>query len=54
MGTGMAQLRRTRCRVIRFPLSEPIPVKLIECIAKFRAEEVTQRGNSRLATLKKR
>jgi uncharacterized protein YdhG (YjbR/CyaY superfamily) len=26
---------------IRFPLSEPIPVKLIEGIAKFRAMEVT-------------
>jgi uncharacterized protein YdhG (YjbR/CyaY superfamily) len=25
---------------IRFPLSEPVPVKLIERIAKFRAEEV--------------
>lgn len=28
---------------IRFPLSEPIPVKLIERIAKFRAEEVAER-----------
>ncbi len=25
---------------IRFPLSEPVPVKLIEAIAKFRAKEV--------------
>ena len=25
---------------ISFPLSEPVPVKLIECIAKFRAKEV--------------
>jgi uncharacterized protein YdhG (YjbR/CyaY superfamily) len=25
---------------IRFPLSEPVPVKLIEGIAKFRAKEV--------------
>jgi uncharacterized protein YdhG (YjbR/CyaY superfamily) len=28
---------------IRFPLSEPVPVKLIERIAKFRAEEAVQR-----------
>ncbi len=25
---------------IRFPLSEPVPVKLIEAIARFRAKEV--------------
>jgi uncharacterized protein YdhG (YjbR/CyaY superfamily) len=28
---------------IRFPLSEPVPVKLIESIAKFRAKEVAER-----------
>jgi uncharacterized protein YdhG (YjbR/CyaY superfamily) len=28
---------------IRFPLSEPVPVKLIERIAKFRAKEATDR-----------
>jgi uncharacterized protein YdhG (YjbR/CyaY superfamily) len=28
---------------IRFPLSAPVPVKLIERIAKFRAKEVAQR-----------
>jgi uncharacterized protein YdhG (YjbR/CyaY superfamily) len=28
---------------IRFPLSEPVPVKLIERIAKFRAKELAQR-----------
>ena len=28
---------------IRFPLSEPVPVKLITGIAKFRAKEVKQR-----------
>ena len=28
---------------IRFPLSEPVPVKLIERIAKFRAKEVAER-----------
>jgi uncharacterized protein YdhG (YjbR/CyaY superfamily) len=29
---------------IRFPLSEPVPVKLIERLAKFRAQEAVQRG----------
>ena len=29
---------------IRFPLSEPVPVKLIERIAKFRAKEVMKKG----------
>jgi uncharacterized protein YdhG (YjbR/CyaY superfamily) len=28
---------------VRFPLSEPVPVKLIEGIAKFRAKEVARR-----------
>ena len=31
---------------IRFPLSQPVPVKLIERIAKFRAKEVTERGRA--------
>ena len=38
---------------IRFPLSEPVPVKLIERIAKFRAKEVAngaRRLTSRAAT----
>ena len=30
---------------IRFPLSEPVPVNLIERIAKFRAKEVAAREN---------
>jgi uncharacterized protein YdhG (YjbR/CyaY superfamily) len=29
---------------IRFPLSKPVPVKLIERIAKFRAKEVAERA----------
>ena len=29
---------------IRFPLSKPVPVKLIGRIAKFRAKEVSERG----------
>jgi uncharacterized protein YdhG (YjbR/CyaY superfamily) len=39
---------------IRFPLSEPVPVKLIERIAKFRATEVAERENPRAAGPKKR
>ena len=39
---------------IRFPLSEPIPVKLIERIAKFRAKEVAEREKAKAATPKKR
>src|ERR1700733_4826836 len=38
---------------IRFPLSEAVPVKLIERIAKFRAKEVGKRKKSRLAALRK-
>ena len=30
---------------IRLPLSQPVPVKLIGRIAKFRAREVAERGN---------
>jgi uncharacterized protein YdhG (YjbR/CyaY superfamily) len=39
---------------IRFPLSEPVPVKLIERIAKFRAKEVAERENAKAAAPKKR
>ena len=39
---------------IHFPLSEPVPVKLIERIAKFRAEEAVQREKAKLAALRKR
>ena len=39
---------------IRFPLSEPVPVKLIEGIAKFRAKEVAERDNAKVAAPKKR
>ena len=34
---------------IRFPLSEPIPVKLIERIAKLRAKEVAGREKAKVA-----
>ncbi len=39
---------------IRFPLSEPVPVKLIERIAKFRAKEVAEREKLKAASPKKR
>ncbi len=39
---------------IRFPLSQPVPVNLIERIAKFRAKEVATRARARLAGPKKR
>ena len=39
---------------IRFPLSEPVPVTLIEGIAKFRANEVAARATVKAAAPKKR
>ena len=39
---------------IRFPLSEPVPVKLIAGIAKFRAKEVAERQKAEPAAPKKR
>lgn len=39
---------------IRFPLSEPVPVNLIEGIAKFRAKEVARREKAKPAAAKAR
>ena len=39
---------------IRFPLSKPVPVRLIAGIAKLRAEEVTERKNTKAAASTKR
>jgi len=39
---------------IRFPLAAPVPVKLIERIAKFRAKEVAERAKAKTADPKKR
>jgi uncharacterized protein YdhG (YjbR/CyaY superfamily) len=39
---------------IRFPLSQPVPVKLIGRIAKFRAKEVAERQKTQAAAPKKR
>ena len=38
---------------IRFPLSQPVPVKLIERLAKLRASEVAQRDKSKPAAVRK-
>jgi uncharacterized protein YdhG (YjbR/CyaY superfamily) len=39
---------------IRFPLSAPVPVKLIERIARFRAKEVVEREEAKAPARKKR
>jgi len=39
---------------IRFPLSQPVPVKLIERITKFRAKEAVERARVKMAELKRR
>jgi uncharacterized protein YdhG (YjbR/CyaY superfamily) len=39
---------------IRFPLSAPVPVKLIERLAKFRANEVAARAKAKAAEPNKR
>jgi uncharacterized protein YdhG (YjbR/CyaY superfamily) len=39
---------------IRFPLSQPVPVKLIERITKFRAKEVAGREKAKASAPKKR
>ena len=39
---------------IRFPLSQPVPVKLIGRIAKFRAKEVAEREKAKAASPKER
>jgi len=38
---------------LRFPLSEPVPAKLIERIAKFQARDAARRAKARLARRKK-
>jgi uncharacterized protein YdhG (YjbR/CyaY superfamily) len=39
---------------VRFPLSEPVPVKLIADLAKFRAKEVTETTRAKTAASTKR
>src|SRR5450755_2565959 len=43
-----------RKSTVRFPLSAPVPVKLIERIAQFRAKEVGEREKANAAMPKKR
>jgi len=38
---------------VRFPLSQPVPVKLIERIAKFRAKEAAEREQTKTAASKR-
>lgn len=38
---------------VRFPLSEPVPVKLIAAMAKFRAQEVAERDGASQTRLSK-
>jgi uncharacterized protein YdhG (YjbR/CyaY superfamily) len=45
---------RVNKATIRFPLSQPVPVKLIERIAKFRAKEAATRARAKLAGPKRR
>lgn len=44
----------SRADLAHFMLSQPVPVKLIGRIAKFRAEEVAEREKAKAATPKKR
>ena len=39
---------------IRFPLTEPVPVKFIQRVAKFRAKEAAERIKAKAAAAKKR
>lgn len=39
---------------IRIPFSQPVPIKLIESIAKLRAKEVAERHQAKATTTKKR
>ncbi len=43
-----------RKSTIRFPLTEPVPVRLIERIAKFRAGEIAGREKAKASAPKKR
>lgn len=42
---GELAVHEVNKNTIRLPLSQPVPVKLIGRIAKFRAKEVAERGN---------
>jgi uncharacterized protein YdhG (YjbR/CyaY superfamily) len=47
--------RYTRSKgTIRFPLADPVPARLIERIAKFRAKETAEQASAKAAVKKKR
>ncbi|HMJ23927.1 MAG TPA: DUF1801 domain-containing protein [Terriglobales bacterium] len=50
----LAQYEVNNKGTIRFPLSKPVPVRLIQAIAKLRAKEVAERERAKAATPKKR
>jgi uncharacterized protein YdhG (YjbR/CyaY superfamily) len=50
----LAQYEVNNKGTIRFPLSKPVPVRLIQAIAKLRAKVVAERERAKAATPKKR
>lgn len=50
----LAQYEYNGKGTIRFRLSEPVPVQLIDGIARFRAKEVAARATAKAAAVKKR
>jgi uncharacterized protein YdhG (YjbR/CyaY superfamily) len=52
-GDELAPYRAGR-GTIRFPLSEPVPVRLIERVTRFLAKEAAERGKTKRAASKRR
>jgi uncharacterized protein YdhG (YjbR/CyaY superfamily) len=50
-GDELARFRASK-GTLRFPLSEAVPARLIERVAKFRAKEAARRANAKLARKK--
>jgi uncharacterized protein YdhG (YjbR/CyaY superfamily) len=48
-GDTLAPFRASK-GTLRFPLSEPVPVRLIERVARFRAKAVVRRAKARLTS----
>jgi len=44
---------RSSTGTLRFPLSEPVPARLIERVAKFRARQAVRRRRARLSTARR-
>jgi len=53
-GDDLAPYEVNNKGTIRFPLSEPVPVKLIGRTAKFRAKEVAENEKTKAAAAKRR